>query len=213
MTRRLGKDKKLLLVPSEIVTRLMEISNRQGKPFYGFILEILEHVLRVYDSGGSIKEVADFYALFGVVRSLGAKIMPEEAFNHMIGKHYRTERNVLMEKWREFGRLCGESLMTKYKDPVEALSKFLAIVECNLNEVEVTSESGAVKIRCASPILSAENTELLASFIDGLMQGLNYKTRKQDYVRGIISLEYERMADSSLPDKAIPSRLDRKVSR
>lgn len=212
MARRWGKDKKLLLVPSDVVGRLMEISNRQGRSFYSLVIEILEQALRVFDSGGSLKEVTDYYALLGVVRSLGAKIMPDEAFNHLIGKLYPTEGAVLNEKWREFGRICGESLAAKYENPVDVLSKFLRVVECNLNEVVVTCESSFVKISCASPILSVENTELLASLIDGLMHGFHYKICKKECMRGIISLEYEKMVSEAISDKAkIPKSY--KVSR
>ncbi len=192
MSRKSKKGRKLILVPDYIVKKLMEISNKQGKPFYGFIAETLENALRVYASERSLQEVVDFYELMEIYKVSGARIISDEASNYLISKLYQTDKEALHEKWREFGQLCAKTLASKHEKPVEILENFLAVSEWNLSEVAVTQENKEVKIRCVSPILSVENTELLVKFIEGIMHELNYKTQKQDYVKGIISLTYEK---------------------
>jgi hypothetical protein len=190
MVKKSDKGRKLILVPNDIVARLMEISNKQGKPFYNFVAETLEHALRVYSSGNSLEEVVDFYGLIGIYKSCGAKIVSDEVLNYLINGMYTMGKDDLHRKCYAFGQLCGKSLMAKHENPVQVLEKFLAATEWDLNEVAVEQEKGKVKIRCVSPILSLENTELLVKFVEGIMHEFNYKTEKQDYVKGIISLEY-----------------------
>jgi hypothetical protein len=47
----------------------------------------------------------------------------------------------------------------------------------------------SVKIRCVSTVLTTEGTELLAKFIEGVMDGLGYRTEQVDSLKGMIILE------------------------
>jgi hypothetical protein len=192
MTGQSRKDKKLILVPKSVVNELMLIANKQGKPFYGFVTETLEDALKVYGSEHSLEEVVDFYEIMEIYRSAGAKIVPDDLLNYLFSKSYQTDREVLQGKLYEFGQLCGKSLFSKRAEPLEALEGFLSAAGWDLNEVVVAKEDSRVKIRCVSPVLSMEKTELLLKFVDGIMHELGYEARKQDYVKGIISLEYEK---------------------
>jgi hypothetical protein len=62
----------------------------------------------------------------------------------------------------------------------------------DLNEVVVTQKDDKATIRCVSPVLSLEDTELLLKFVDGVAHELGYKAQKQDYVKGLILVEYEK---------------------
>ncbi|MGC9094335.1 MAG: hypothetical protein ACP5IM_01825, partial [Candidatus Bathyarchaeia archaeon] len=115
----------------------MEIANRQGKPFYSFVSEILDHALKVYKSGRSLDEVVEFYEFMDVHRALGAKIVSSEVFSYLIGKSYPKDGAVLREKWYEFGRLCGKGLSVKYSRPIEVIERFLKTKEWELNEVSI----------------------------------------------------------------------------
>lgn len=39
--------------------------------------------------------------------------------------------------------------------------------------------------------MTTEGTKLLAKFIEGIMNGMNYKTGKADILKGMIILEFE----------------------
>ena len=168
----------------------MEIANKQGKPFYSFVSEILGYALKVYNSGCSLGEIVEFHEFMDVYRALGAKIVSNEAFSYLISKSYPKDGAVLKEKWHEFGRLCGKSLSSRYSSPIDVLEKFLATLEWELNEILVKGEKGNVKIRCISSVLTVESTELLAKFVEGLMLEFGYKVVRQDCLKGIISLEF-----------------------
>ena len=173
-----------------MVQGLIEMANRQGKPFYSFVSEILEYALKVNNTGRSFGEVVEFYEFMDVYRSLGAKIVSNDVFVYLISKLYPKDGAVLREKWYEFGRLCGKSLSARYSDPLGVLEEFLATLEWELNEILVKGEKGNVKVRCVSSILTAESTELIAKFVEGLMLELGYKTIRQDCLKGIISMEF-----------------------
>jgi hypothetical protein len=190
MAGRSGKDKKLILVPNNVVNGLMVIANKQGKSFYSFVTETLEHALRIYTDGNSLEEIIDFYTLMGMYKSLGAKIISDDLFDYFVGKLYQTDKDLLQRKFYEFGQISGKNLASKHKDPIEAMEDLLKTAGWDLNEVKITKENQKVGIRCVSPILSAESTELLLKFIDGMMHEFGCKTQRQDYAKGIISLEY-----------------------
>jgi len=190
MSKKSGK--KLILAPEDTVRELMMVANRQGKPFYNFVSEILKYALRIYRSGYSFEEVVRFYEFMDVYRSLGIKIVPNDFFDYVIEKLYQSDRDVLLEKWYEFGRLCGKSLTAKYEDPLKVLEKFLETKEWELNEISVTNGKDKVRIKCVSSILSDESTELLVKFVDGIMHELKCKPVKQEFIKGIILLEYKK---------------------
>jgi len=171
----------------------MEIANKQGKPFYSFVSEILERALEVYKSGRSLGEVVDFYEFMDVYRSLGAKIVSSDVLEYLISKSYPKDNAILREKWREFGRLCAKGISVKYSRPLDMLKRFLKAKEWELNEVSIVQKGNKVGVKCISPILSVEGTELLASFIDGVMHELKYEKSGEECLKGIISLEYVKV--------------------
>jgi len=44
----------------------MEVSNRDGKSFYGFVSETLEQALKAYAGGLSLEEMVNFYELMDI---------------------------------------------------------------------------------------------------------------------------------------------------
>lgn len=190
MVAKSGKDKKLVLVPNYIVSELMEIANKRGQPFYNFVADTLEQALAVYSSGSTLKDVVRSYEFMELYKSSGARVVSDDLYNYLIDKSYETEEKVLQDKMLMFGRRCGRTLSAKYPDPVGALKDFLLTAGWNLNDVAISKEKNIVSIRCASPILSMENTMLLLKFIDGVMSELGHVSQKQDSAKGILSLEY-----------------------
>lgn len=193
MSRRMAKDKKLLMVSSDLVSELMKISSREGKAFPSFVNETLEQVLRAYELGHSLEEIVDFFELMEAQKSAGALFTPMDVLNYLIGKVYQVEKEELQGKWYESGEWYGKYLIVKFADPVDALRRILVASRWDLNAVEVSREEKAVKVRCVSTVLPIEGTELLLKFIEGAMHSLGYKTRKRDYLKGVIFLEFEKV--------------------
>jgi hypothetical protein len=190
MVAKSGKDRKLVLVPNHIVSELMEIANKKGQPFYNFVADTLEQALAVYSGGSTLMDVVRSYEFMELYKSSGARVVSDDLYSYLIDKSYETEEKVLQDKMLMFGRRCGRTLHAEYADPVGALKDFLLTAGWNLNDVSISKEKDIVSIRCASPILSMENTLLLLRFIDGVMNELGHVLQKQDSAKGILSLEY-----------------------
>jgi len=191
-----AKGKKLILAPSDLIAELMEISNREGKTFYSFVGEVFEQALRVYGLGHTLQEVVDFFELMETQKASGAVITPVDMLTYLIGRLYPSERETLLERWFESGQWFGKYLSARFhdRDQVEEFGRLLAVSRWDLKEVEVREDGSVVRVRCVSPLLPLENTELLSRFIVGVMDSLGYKPRKEDCLRGIILLEFEKLS-------------------
>ena len=98
----------------------------------------------------------------------------------------------LQKKWYESGKWHGKYLNEKFKDPVQALKKFLKATRWDLSEVEVKKTENTVKFRCISTLLTGEGTKLLVKFIEGAMHSMGYQTDKSDTLKGMIILEFKK---------------------
>jgi len=194
LPKGVAKGKKLILAPSDLIAELMEISNREGKTFYSFVGEVFEQALRVYGLGHTLQEVVDFFELMETQKASGAVITPVDVLTYLIGRLYPSEREALQKEWFESGQWFGKYLSARFhgQDQVGAFGRLLTVSRWDLKEAEVREESGVVKVRCVSPLLPLENTELLLKFIAGVMDSLGYKLKKEDYLKGIILLEFEK---------------------
>lgn len=195
MSKGVAKGKKLILVPSDLVAKLTEISNVEGKIFYGFISEIFEQALRAHEMGHTLKDLVDFFELMETQKASGAVIAPLEGLTFLISEVYPSKSEVLFGKWYESGEWYGKYLMARFhkQNPVEAFAKLLQVSQWDLKEVHVTQNTDSVRFRCVSPLLPLENTKLLLNFIKGVMHSLGYGTIMEDYLKGIIVLEFKRL--------------------
>jgi len=81
----------------------------------------------------------------------------------------------------------------RFNNPAEALKSFLEVSRWDLSEVSVASEGGVTRLRCVSTVLGSEDTELLAKFIEGVVNGFGYKVLKVDVIRGLIIIEFKQV--------------------
>lgn len=49
-----------------------------------------------------------------------------------------------------------------------------------------------MKFKCVLPLFPMKNTELPLRFIQGVVYSMGYEATKEDYLKGIILLEFER---------------------
>jgi len=194
VSKGVPKDKKLIRVPSHLVAELTRASNTDGKSFYDFTTESLEQAVKAHNMGKSLREIVDFYELMEMERASGAVITSKDLLNYLISKLYPKEKEALQQKWYESGRWYGKYLDAKLRgrDAVEVFGRILSASRWDLNEVNVERKEKRVTLRCVSFTLSLENTELLVRFLEGVMHSFGYETKKLDFVRGMITMEFAR---------------------
>jgi len=156
------------------------------------LTHLISNGIRILEAGKSMEEVVDFYELMEMQRSSGAALIPVDLCNYMISKLCDTEREVMMQKWRESGSWYGKYLSSKFpidRTP-EMLAKLLLATRWDLREVKVTKEGSNIKFQCIAPHLPEDSTKLLACFVEGAMQSLNHKLVSSDILKGMILQEF-----------------------
>jgi len=189
-----SKEKKLIRAPDDLVSKLNEAANRQGKTFYSYLTEILEQAVRAYEMKRSLKEIIDHFEILEVHEKAGAISIPREVLDRIINKAYHEDGGVLQQIWSQTGRWYGTYLNSKFDDAVEALSRLLKEGRWDLNEVTVKRNKEQVELRCVSTLLSEERSILLEKFVEGAMHSMGYKAEEGECFRGIIRLRFSRRA-------------------
>lgn len=192
MSKTSSKEKKLIRVPSDIVAKLNEAANRAGKSFYDYTSEVLEQALRANELGRPLKEIMDFFELMSVQRNAGLTITFTELLNYLISMLYPKEEKALHEKWYEAGVWYGTYLQVKFhnKQTLDIFTKLLSESWWELNEVNLSKEEEGFVLRCVSFTLSLERTKLLMSFLEGVINSMEYEIVKKDCIRGMIILNF-----------------------
>jgi len=188
-----SKGAKLIRVPGELVSMLMEAANREGRTFYDYTVEALEQMLKAHEMKQSLKKMVEFYELMEIQRQARLALTPMDALNCLIARHYSEDKEALQQKWYESGEWYGKYLVVRLRDqdPVDVFKRLLAASRWDLDEVSVSKSDGAVQLRCVSFLLPLENTELLMRFLEGVMHSLGYEVRKRECMKGVITMEFE----------------------
>jgi len=184
-----SKGKKLVYVSESLISGIAKVSRNRGESMGKVVEDALKQSVRVNEEGYDMKQVADFFNVMQAHRVLGGVFVPSNVLDYMVNSTYPEKREELLNKWFESGRWNGKYLKEKFDNPVTVFGCFLELSRWDLNEVEVKDLGGSVKIRCVSTVLTNEGTELLAKFIQGVMDGLGYKTVRIDILKGMIILE------------------------
>jgi len=191
------KDTKLIVVPSRLVERLRAVAAKQGVHLSRYAAEALEQALRAEGLGTSLREAVDMYRLVEIQRGAGAVQISRSSLEQLVGELYSGNGEDLRRIWREAGRWYGEYLRTKLNDDgVLGFFEKALLVSWDLDEVEVRDDGGAVTLRCTSFMMPLEVTELLISYISGVMSSLGYEELDRDYLRGMATLRYRAIAET-----------------
>jgi len=198
------KDKKFIAVRSDILQKIMEISNKKGKSFYNFVNEIFEQAIKAEEMNTSLAEVVEFYDLMESMKKAGGTVTRRDIFNYSVQRLYMTEKDALLKKWYHSGVWYGRYLATKFNNPVDAFKKILTSCFWEITEVELTNqEDDSISLRVLVPTHSHENTELLSKFIQGVMNTLAYRLVKEEFWEGIIILKLAKRG--KIPDMELDS--------
>ena len=192
MSKTSSKEKKLIRVPSDIVAKLNEAANRAGRSFYDYTSEVLEQALRASELGRPLKEIMDFFELMSVQRNAGLTITFSELLNYLISMLYPKEEKALHERWYEAGVWYGTYLQVKFRNKrtLDIFTKLLSESWWEINEVNLSKEEEGFVLRCVSFTLSLERTKLLMSFLEGVINSMEYEIVKKDCIRGMIILNF-----------------------
>jgi hypothetical protein len=192
LTKKQPEDAKLLMLSSELVDRLRDASNRKGTSLTGYATEVLEEALRAEKLGAPLGEAVEAYRMGEIHRGAGAMVVPRNSLGQLVNdlRNGRVEDLPLI--WEEAGRWYGRYLTGKFT--VDEVIPFLRrdlLASWNLDEVEIADGDDAV-LRFTGFGMSEEFTNLLLSYVHGLMESLGYAEVEKDSLRGMATIKYIR---------------------
>lgn len=185
-------NKKLVSVPDDLLTEVNKASIKENASASKFIEDALKHAIRMNSLGVPSRQLVDACEIMWAYRVLGGAFVPMDVMNYLIRKAYASDKEAFQAKWYESGVWYGKFLKEKFADPVVGFKEFLVATRWDLSEVDVIQQRDSIKFRCVSSVLSAEATELLVKFVDGVMSGMGYRIGCHDCVKGIVALEYKK---------------------
>ena len=191
MVEELLDDRKFITVPKELADKLKLTSNRLGTSITDFAFDALTQALRIEEMGSSIKEAVDLFQLVSMQRGAGNLSINRGNFKEIIEQLNEEKRLELSDIWEESGRWYGAYLKAKLHDGdlFNFLKRDLKF-SWNLDEVDIYQRDLLVIIRCVSFGMSMELTDLLVSFILGLMDELNFSETDRDILRGLVIIKF-----------------------
>jgi len=184
--------KKLVYVPEDVLNLIAEICRRDGITISKFIEDALREAVRLRSLGCDLKEAVDTIEVIRVHKVLGGAFVPQDLLDFIVERVYSSDREELLKRHFESGLLYGRYIKGRFKHPIEALKSFLETSRWDLDEVEITSNGDVWSLRCVSTVLSANGTEMLAKFIEGVVKGLGYEVLQIDHIRGMITVEFKK---------------------
>jgi len=190
--KQVDEDTKLILLSSDLVDRVKEASVKRGVSLTDFAEESLQQALRSAELGVSITEAVDTYRMVAIQRGAGSMSVPRTSLGYLIEKLNASHVGDLQNIWNEAGIWYGRYLMSKMK-PEETLSFFEKELQLtwNLDEARIEGKD-EITVKFTSFLMSAEMTDLLLKYIDGVMESLGYRMVERDYLRGMGTLRYQR---------------------
>ena len=193
LTKKQPEDTKLLMLPSELVNRLKDASNKKGTSLSGYAVEVLEEALRAEKLGAAtLKEAVEAYRMVDIHKGAGAMVVPRSSLGQLMDDLRNRRDEDLPAVWEEAGRWYGRYLTGKLE--VNEIIPFLRkdlLASWNLDEVEIMDGSNAV-LRFTGFGMSEEFTNLLISYAHGLMESLGYHEVEKDSLRGMATIKYIR---------------------
>jgi hypothetical protein len=186
----MGKGKKLVYISEELSDEAKTASKELGYSLGRFVESAVTLGVNAAKLGYTPEKALEVLNVIRAQRALGGAFVPQESLNLTV-KHFDKSQKELQTKWYEAGRAHGKYLKEKFEDPIQFLKTFLEVTRWDLNEVEVKCEGKTVKLRCTSTAHTTHTTELLAKFIEGLINGLGCQIQKIDWIKGILLAEFK----------------------
>lgn len=187
-----SRNTKLVVLPEELVKELEEISKRLGVSISNFAAEALGQAIKIDKLNASLSDAVDLFRLVTIQQGAGGLTVPRTTLNRFL-TNFTIKNDELGKIWFEAGRWYGEYLNTKlgYNESLIFLENALKL-SWNLDEAEIIDNKYDVKIRCVSFMMTDDMTDLLLSYIRGIMAALNYEETKEEHLRGMIFLKYNK---------------------
>lgn len=185
------RGKRLVYVSEELIEGVLGIARERGETIGKFVEDAVRLAMRAHAVGLTPEKAAETLEVLHVQRVLGGAFVPKEVMDFMVDAMYKSEREELLKRWHEGGKLHGRYLRERFIDPVEALRCLLEAARWDLNEVSTVRDGENLRIRCVSTALSMEAAELLCKFLEGAISGIGCTVKGVECLRGMVIITFK----------------------
>jgi len=191
MVEELLGSTKFLEVPRQLADELRAVAARLGVSVSDFAVEALTQAMRAQELGADLGEAVDLYHLSGIQRGAGNIQVTRNVLREIIRELYENDVDGLRGLWSEHGRWYGAYLKARLgRDYVLGYLEQDLLATWNLDEAEVSQRDLMVAVRCVSFGMSEEFTDLLVSYVVGVMEELGFAENERDALPGLVSLKF-----------------------
>lgn len=183
------EEKRLVYAPKSLVDKAIEAAKRSGVALSVFVERSLSFALKTHDLGYDFDEALEVLRAFKLLKTFGGVFVPKHLYEYYAGN--TGELKSELEKWHECGRLYGLYLRERAREPLKTLKALLEVSRWDLLEVILEEGGGKYKLKCASGMLTAEDTERLVEFVKGILEGIGAKLVSLEAMRGLVVVEFE----------------------
>lgn len=188
-----SKEKKLISLPEELVEKLNTIAISKGVSLEYLAENALEQSLRADEMGVTLDKTVDTYNLLQIQRGSGNIQIPRSRLATVMKGLIQKNKRELLDAWADTGRWYGAYLYALLGEgAVDFLERDL-LISWNLDEVNVKNDELNVDIKFASFVIPDELTQLLISYIKGVMTALGYEIYEEESLRGLATLRFRKM--------------------
>ncbi len=186
------KGRKLILVRKDLLEKAASITAKEGRTMFAFTNEIFENAIKAHDMETTLEEIIELYSYIVLGKTVGLAILPSALIDYMLNELYRSDTEDLMAEARKSGVWFGKSLLVKFSKErvLNILQELIKKYIWHSLDLSITERDETVDLRCISPTLSQEKTQVISEFIKGAFDALNYKLVKDNCFRGIISMTF-----------------------
>lgn len=187
------KSRKLILVRNDLLEQAAKITAKEGRTLFSFTNEVFEQAIEAYKMQVTLDEALKFYKIINIGKNMGCLLVPYDVFKHMAKRLCTIERKELLAEWYESGLWSGNYLKMRFHDqnPLTVVQSFLKAGVWSLDEFSINAREEKIDVKCFSPNLTLECTEMLAKFLEGILNALGYTIKSNTRLRGIIMMELE----------------------
>ena len=178
------------MLPSKLVNRLREVSVKKGTSVSGFAADALEEALRAEKAGTTVHDAVEAYEMREIQRGAGAMVVLRSSLSQLVENNVNEKPEELSEIWREAGNWYGHYLAIKMGqiDVFPFLEKELK-ASWNLDDVEIKVEDDVI-FTFICFMMSEKFTELLLSYMVGLMSALGYSRVDGEHTHGMATIKF-----------------------
>ncbi len=184
------KGRKLILVREDLLQKASKITAKEGKTMFAFTNKLFENALKAHDMQTDLDEVLELYAIMMLGDDLGLAVLPSRLLDYMVNNLHNSDRENLMYEAHKAGIWFGRCLRVKFPEEeiIETFENIMKKYMWRSVDLDVIGGNGTVELKCVSPTLSEDKTEVLFDFILGFFEALDYRLTSENCVRGIIQM-------------------------